>query len=80
MPPQVYNIVTVRNTKEIKTMKKLYFTNAQRENAINEITKQIDIMLSLTSESMGYIECRRIVDSLAQLREVIKAEMEENKQ
>ena len=38
-------------------MKKLYFTNARRENAINEITKQIDIMLSLTSESMSYIDC-----------------------
>ena len=64
---------------EIKTMKKLYFTNAQRENAINEITKQIEIMLSLTSESMEYFECRGIVDNLVQLREVIKAEMEENK-
>lgn len=61
-------------------MKKLYFTNARRENAINEITKQIDIMLSLTSESMSYIDCRRIVDNLIKLREVIKAEMEENKQ
>lgn len=61
-------------------MKKLYFTNARRENAINEITKQIDIMLSLTSESMSYIDCQRIVDNLIKLREVIKAEMEENKQ
>lgn len=61
-------------------MKKLYFTNARRENAINEITKQIDIMLSLTSESMSYIDCRRIIDNLIKLREVIKAEMEENKQ
>lgn len=61
-------------------MKKLYFTNARREDAINEITKQIDIMLSLTSESMSYIDCRRIVDNLIKLREVIKAEMEENKQ
>ena len=37
-------------------------------------------MLSLTSESMSYIDCRRIVDNLIKLREVIKAEMEENKQ
>lgn len=61
-------------------MKKLYFTNEQRENAINEINRQIDIILSTTSECMGYIDCRRIVDNLIKLREVIKAEMEENKQ
>ena len=56
--------------------RKFYLTNEARENAINDIGKQIDAILSTTNAELDYVTARRIVDNLSMLRDAIKREME----
>lgn len=57
-------------------MKKLYLTNEARENAISEITREIEVLGAIKSDDLSYLDYRRITDNLSKLREMIKAEME----
>ena len=56
-------------------MTKLYLTNKARESAIEEIGRQIDVLMATTSEQMGYIDCRSIIQNLSILRDVIENEI-----
>ena len=55
--------------------RKFYLTNEARKSAINDIGKQIDVILSTTSAELDYVTARRIVDNLSILRDAIKREM-----
>ena len=83
----VYNVVTeqeksskIKKDEVLKMRKamerKFYLTNEARENAINDIGKQIDAILSTTNAELDYVTARRIVDNLSMLRDAIKGEME----
>ena len=56
-------------------MKKLYLTDRARESAIKEIGRQIDVLGSMKSDELSYIDYRSIVSNLSLLRDAIKAEM-----
>lgn len=56
-------------------MKKLYLTNKARESAIKEITRQIDVLMSMRTSELGYVDCRAIVKNLCDLRDVIENEI-----
>ena len=53
----------------------LYLTNKARESAIEEITRQIDVLGGVKSGELPYYDYRAIVKSLSQLRYVLRAEM-----
>lgn len=56
-------------------MKKFYQTNRARESAINEITRQIDVLMSMKNSDLSYGDCRAIVQNLIDLRDAIKKEI-----
>jgi hypothetical protein len=58
------------------TERKFYLTNEARESAIKEITRQIDVLLSMKTSELGYCDCRAIVKNLCDLREAIQREIE----
>ena len=57
-------------------MKKFYQTNKARESAIEEITRQIDVLMSMKTSELDYGDCRAIVKNLCDLREAIEKEMD----
>lgn len=57
-------------------MKKFYQTNKARESAIKEITRQIDVLMSMKTSELDYGDCRAIVKNLCDLREAIEKEMD----
>lgn len=57
-------------------MVKLYMSDVARQNAIDEITRQIDAVGKIKSDELSYTNYRAIVKSLSDLRAVIKNEMD----
>lgn len=57
------------------TERKYYLTNEARERAIKEITRQIDVLMSMKTGELSYCDCRAIVRNLCNLREAIQREI-----
>ena len=67
----------MRCTKMRKaTERKFYLTNKARESAIEEIARQIDVLMSMKTSELNYSDCRAIVKNLFDLREAIQREIE----
>lgn len=58
-------------------MKKLYFTDKARQSAIDEIARQIEVLGNIKSGDFSYLDYRAIIKNLNDLRDIIKAEMQE---
>ena len=52
----------------------MYLTNEARRSAIANIRKKIDIVMSMQSSEMSYIDAREIVSYLNQLIDQIEKE------
>lgn len=63
----------------MRSSKKFYLTNEARESAINEITRQIDVLMSMKTSELGYNDCLSIVKNLCELREAIQIEIENSR-
>lgn len=57
-------------------MKKFYMTNEARENAIAEIGRQIEVLGSIKSDDLSYLDYRAIIKNLSELRDAIRREIE----
>ena len=53
----------------------LYYTNHLRKHHIDEITRLIDVLGSIKSDELSYLDYRRTIAYLAELRNEIVAEM-----
>lgn len=58
-------------------MQKLFHSDNERKNAIEEIWKQIDEVMSLKQKDMDYLTARTICDNLNMLADTIYAEVKD---